>query len=169
MIRSVKFKFGRAPGIAPETVQTTPITVFVGPNNSGKSKVLQELHRYCTTGDRDLSDVIVERIEFENLSSDRSEERVRHVTLSPNPGESLRPDHVIVGKKGNRHQVKRDSLIRALQDTNAQARNFCQWYLVYNTLILDGKNRIALVNEQSAGDLQQPPHTVMFHAKWHIE
>src|SRR5581483_3513480 len=46
-----------------------------------------------------------------------------------------------------------------LRDTNAHMSQFCQWYLAYNTLILDGKSRIGLVNEQNAGDLLQPPHT----------
>lgn len=46
MIKTITLKFGRAPGIVPEAVHTTPITVFVGPNNSGKSMVLQELYRF---------------------------------------------------------------------------------------------------------------------------
>jgi len=31
------------------------------------------------------------------------------------------------------------------------------WYLAFNTLILDGKNRINLINQQAAGDLQHDP------------
>ena len=39
MISNFRLKFGRAPALPPETITTTPVTVFVGPNNSGKSKV----------------------------------------------------------------------------------------------------------------------------------
>ena len=42
---------------------------------------------------------------------------------------------------------------------DTQAHRFCQWYLTYNTLILDGKSRISLIEDQNAGDLQQPPET----------
>ena len=57
-------------------------------------------------------------------------------------------------------------LISALQAPSSNLSHFCRWYLAYNTLILDGSNRISLVNEQGAGDLQDPPHTslqVLFH------
>ncbi|MBS3967588.1 MAG: ATP-binding protein [Truepera sp.] len=50
-------------------------------------------------------------------------------------------------------------MIEAFKNTNTQANRFCQWYLQYNTLILDGQSRIGLINQQAAGDLQQPPHT----------
>jgi predicted ATPase len=50
MIKKLTLRFGRAPGLAPEDFECTPVTVFVGPNNSGKSKVLQELQRFCTSG-----------------------------------------------------------------------------------------------------------------------
>jgi hypothetical protein len=159
MIKNIVLKFGRAPGIAAESVRTTPITVFVGPNNSGKSKVLQELHRYCVTGQRNLGDVILEHIVFDQFIPEKIEERIKNVILSPSLGETIQPDHIIVGKKGNRFNVQRAALTEALRDTNAHAPQFCQWYLTYNTLILDGKNRINLVNQQSAGDLLTPPHT----------
>ena len=46
------------------------------------------------------------------------------------------------------------------------AESFCSWYLAYNTLILDGRGRIGLINEQNAGDLQQTPQT-SFQALFH--
>ena len=98
MVKELVFKFGRAPGVAPEIIKTTPVTVFVGPNNSGKSKVLQELNRYCTQGQRNMADVILERIQFEDVSPEAVDERIKNVTLKPNRGETLHQDHVIVGK-----------------------------------------------------------------------
>ncbi|MCF2147643.1 ATP-binding protein [Desmonostoc muscorum LEGE 12446] len=58
-----------------------------------------------------------------------------------------------------RNQVHRQNLLNALQNPNTQVSLFCQWYLSFNTLLLDGKSRISLIGQQSAGDLQQPPHT----------
>jgi hypothetical protein len=157
MIKSLKLKFGNAPNHPPVSVLTTPITVFVGPNNSGKSKVLAEINRFCSLGNADPSDVIVDKIEFEPFCSDIVEEKIRQVTLKPNIGEYVQPDQILVGKRGSRNQVPRPLLTNLLLNPNSQTNQFCQLYLTYNTLILDGRNRINLVNQQNGGDLQQSP------------
>lgn len=159
MIKNLRLKFGKGPGTTPETISTTPVTVFVGPNNSGKSRVLSEIHRFCTSGDRSTTDVIVDAIEFNVFTDAVAEEKISRVTLKPHGAESVLPEHVIVGKRGTRHQLNRQQLIEAFKNTNSQANRFCQWYLQYNTLILDGQSRISLINQQGAGDLQQPPHS----------
>ena len=148
MIKTLSLKFGRAPGLPTETIRTTPVTVFVGPNNSGKSKILTEIHQYCTTGQRNISNVLVEQIGFESLSRDFAEERIHHVTLRPHVTETLQLDHIIVGKRGHRQQLQRELLIQSMLHPDTQALRFCQWYLTYNTLILDGKSRISLIEDQ---------------------
>lgn len=157
MIKAIKLKFGKAPGAVAEAIHATPVTVFVGPNNSGKSKVLSEIHRYCSQGQRNTTDVILDNIEFEIFSREVAEQKIHHVTLKPHHNEALLPDHVIVGKRGSRNQLNIQNLLNSFQNANSQPAQFCQWYLQYNTLILDGQNRIGLINQQGAGDLQQPP------------
>lgn len=166
MIKNLTLKFGRLPGLPPISIATTPVTVFVGPNNSGKSKVLSEIHRFCTDGQRNTTDVILDQVEFHEFSSEKASERIEHVTLHPHASEAVHPDHIIVGKKGVRHQLPKAELLLALTNANSRLAQFCQWYLAYNTLILDGKSRINLVNQQHAGDLQNPPATsfqILFH------
>jgi ABC-type cobalamin/Fe3+-siderophores transport system ATPase subunit len=159
VIRTIALKFGRAPGAVPETFSPTSVTVFVGPNNSGKSKVIREIHRYCSSGQRDAGDVILETLEFENLSAEEATDRIHRYTLPRRPGEALNPDHVIIGKRGHRNQIPRDRLLHALQNATSDARHFCPWYLSFNTLLLDGSSRISLIGEQPAGDLQLEPHS----------
>ena len=159
MIKTLRLKFGRAPRLSAETITTTPVTVFVGPNNSGKSKVLAEIHQYCTNGQRNTANVIVEQIGFETLSRESADERIRKITLRPHMNETLQPDHVIVGKRGQRQQVPRSVLLSSMLNSDADTARFCQWYLIYNTMMLDGPSRINLINDQEAGDLQQVPHT----------
>ena len=105
MIRSLSLKFGRAPGEAPETISATPVTVFVGPNNSGKSKVLREIHHYCSSGRRDANACLLAGIEFDTSSLEQAEERLRQAGLRPRSGEALAPNHVIVGKRGARRPL----------------------------------------------------------------
>ncbi|MGH8222504.1 MAG: hypothetical protein ACREQZ_05980, partial [Woeseiaceae bacterium] len=159
LVDRIALKFGRALDAVPETFSPTSVTVFVGPNNSGKSKILREIYRYCSNGQRDAGDVILETLEFETLSLEDANDRIQRITLPRRVGETLNPDHLIVGKRGTRNQVPRDRLLHALQNANTDSRHFCPWYLAFNTLLLDGSSRINLVNEQTAGDLQHEPHS----------
>lgn len=159
MIKSIQLRFGRVPGSEPEIIATTPVTVFVGPNNSGKSKVLREIHRFCNSGQRNVSDVILQAVAFQAFKDELVDARIQRVLLPPRTGEALNPDRVIIGKKGVRNQVPKDSLKAALQNPDGHLHEFCSWYLSFNTLMLDGKSRIDLVNQQSAGDLQQEPQS----------
>ena len=159
MIKQLLLKFGRQPGQAPLSIDTTPVTVFVGPNNSGKSKILSEIHQFCSSGQKNAANVVLDHLAFEEFDLAKIKEKISHVTLQPNYNETIHPGHIIVGKKGSRHQLQPEELAAAMSNANARAHQFCSWFLAYNTLILDGKSRISLINQQGLGDLQQPPHT----------
>jgi ABC-type cobalamin/Fe3+-siderophores transport system ATPase subunit len=139
--------------------QDDAVTVFVGPNNSGKSQILREIHQYCSTGQRDAGNVIVQALDFQAFTPEGAAEQIKRVTLPQRPGESLHLEQVIVGKRGVRQQVPRDRLAEALQDPNTHSRQFCPWYLSFNTMMLDGRSRIDLVNQQPAGDLAHEPNS----------
>jgi predicted ATPase len=160
MIKTIKLKFGKAPNLPLAEVDTTPITVFVGPNNSGKSKILSEIYSYCMNGQIHAMDVILSEIEFDSFTPDLAKERMNKITLQPSPNDGfIQNNHIIVGKGGQRQQINELALLNTLSNTNSQTDIFCQWYLRFHTLILNGRNRIDLINQQSGGDLQQPPHT----------
>ena len=159
MIQNIRLKFGRAPGLEHTQIDCTAVTVFVGPNNSGKSQVLREIHRLCTQGTKNVNDLIIEHITFNEFAIEKAEQTVSKIKLAPRRNETLQPEHILVGKRGARIQVPRQNLLTALQQPNDRLNWFCQWYLNYNTIILDGKNRINLINDQNAGDLQSSPQT----------
>lgn len=160
MINKIKLKFGRANGVEPVSIEAMPITVFVGPNNSGKSKILTEIQKeFCTSGNQNTNNVIIDSIELSPIGEEILDQKIEAVTLKPNQGEALYPDHIFVGKGFTRQQVPLTPLKQALKTPNAQPTHTCQWFLAYNTLILNGSNRINLVNQQAAGDLQSPAHT----------
>ncbi len=159
MISNLRLKFGRTMASAPQDIAVTPVTVFVGPNNSGKSKVLSEIQQYCSSGQKDATAVILDDVTFTGVAAGSTDEVIRHISLNPNPGEALPVDHILVGGRGERRQVRSDGLRQVLQQPTANLHGFCQWYLRYSTLMLDGRNRINLVNQQPAGDLQQQPQS----------
>lgn len=159
MISSFRLKFGRTPGAEPEQITATPVTVFVGPNNSGKSKVLTELRHVCDTGQRDASAVILNELQFQGFDSAGAQQAINRVSLRPRSNEALNVDHVLVGGHGERRQVPIGQMTDVLQNPASHINAFCQWFLKYKTLILDGRSRITLVDPQAAGDLQQEPQT----------
>ncbi|MCR9509373.1 AAA family ATPase [Vibrio parahaemolyticus] len=156
MIKNIKLKFGRADGLQQESIEAMPITVFVGPNNSGKSKILSEIQQFCANGSKNVNNVIIENIELEGIPEDSITEKIENVTLKPNPGEAQHPNHIFVGKRGQRLHVQEQQFRNALVNPNDQPMHTCSWYLSYNTLILNGNNRINLIQQQQAGNLQQP-------------
>lgn len=140
-------------------VATTPVTVFVGPNNSGKSKVLAEIEQYCRNGQKDASAVILHDLTFTGLPEEKALQAIEHIRQAPNPGESVHVDHVFVGSRHGRQQVPFRDLTQFIQNPNSNLHAFCQWFFRHSTLILDGRSRINLVNQQGAGDLQQAPQS----------
>lgn len=95
MISELHLKFGSNPG-SPLSVNLTPITVFVGPNNSGKSRILTEIEQYCTTGPQ-ANALILDRMEFVPHSSDASRQAIKALEVLPGEGETLQADAVMVG------------------------------------------------------------------------
>lgn len=145
------------PGVPSDSVPATPVTVFVGPNNSGKSKVLQEISKYCRTGTKDTTDVLLEALWFTGLDHSAAEAAITHLTVPRQPGETLNVDQVLIGSRQNRHQVPYGSLLSVIQDPASNTNAFCGWFLSLQTTMLDGRSRIEMVREQKAGDLRLAP------------
>jgi ABC-type enterochelin transport system ATPase subunit len=94
MISNIRLKFGRIPGAAGEQITATPVTVFVGPNNSGKSKVLTEIEQFCRNGNKDANALILDDLTFEGLTGEKVMQAIDHLKQPPNQGEALPVDHL---------------------------------------------------------------------------
>ncbi|MGC9237488.1 MAG: hypothetical protein ACP5GF_11405 [Thiomonas sp.] len=157
MITSLQLKFGRVPGAPGEQIAVTPVTVFVGPNNSGKSRLLQEIERYCRNGNKDANALLLADLQFSGMDLANATSTVDRLRQLPNPGELQNVDHIIIGSRYGRFHVPISSFTQVVQSPSINTSWFCSWYLTHFTLILDGKSRINLVNQQGAGDLQRSP------------
>jgi ABC-type polar amino acid transport system ATPase subunit len=155
MIQSVTLRFGRSPGAPSTKIDTTPVTVFVGPNNSGKSLILREIEHYCRSGQKDATAQILADITFAGLDAARASDAINRLRQPPHPGESQQLEHIFVGSRYGRDQVPLGNLTQFIQSPQSNIQAYCQWFLRHNTLMLDGASRISLVNEQEAGDLQR--------------
>ena len=157
MISSFKLKFGRSPGEPCERIDVSAVTVFVGPNNSGKSLILREIERFCRSGQHQAYDLLLEELNFSGLDSINASKSIDRIRQSPVPGEPQSIGHIYIGSKYGRQQVHHDQLMEYIQTPSTNIYQFCTWYLTHRTLMLDGSSRIGLINQQHSGDLQLPP------------
>jgi predicted ATP-dependent endonuclease of OLD family len=63
LIEELRFKFGASPSVGPLKLNSPTCTVFVGPNNSGKSLVLREIVQGCSDG-RNSTNFVLDDIRF---------------------------------------------------------------------------------------------------------
>lgn len=168
MIKKINLKFGAAEGLPPLSLDVTPITVFVGPNNSGKSRVLIEIENYCRRTMGQPNDLVLGQLELDPYTKEEIEIEISKIEQTPNLGENLNAGNVILGKlnaQNNsmfRSQVDKQGLINEAQNPNARQGHFSTFLNIY-TVRLDGTNRLNLLNEQPAGDLQTTPANHLAH------
>jgi predicted ATPase len=157
MIASFTLKSGRTPAGLPATINATPITVFVGPNNSGKSRILQEISNYCQNGMKNLAFLVLDELEFTSSNTEQIQDMIRRIQQPPGPNEIHHPGAIFIGGRHGREQINLEMLTRCMQNPNEDSYNFCSRFLKYVTIYLDGRSRINLLNQQVLGDLQRPP------------
>jgi ABC-type cobalamin/Fe3+-siderophores transport system ATPase subunit len=168
MIDNIKFKFGNTVGQQELEIEVTPITVFVGPNNSGKSRVLIEIERYCRRISGQSNDLIIDKIIFTPYTEDEIKKEIAEIEQIPFIDERVGEGQVIIGKVGaqsnqaQRVQVFRTGLIDEAQYPVRSSGYYATFLDIY-TLRLDGTNRLNLLHPQSAGDLQKTPSNHLAH------
>ena len=166
MISEMLLKFGNAPGAIPTPIPVPAVTVFVGPNNSGKSKVLAEIELFCLNGQSNVTNKLLQSLIFQAVTPTEAIREVAKLKVNPNAGEQVQPNEVIISSRRNRHRHDYNSLITSIQNPAGNISVFTSWFLSHLTLKLDGPGRVGLVNQQGAGDLQDPPQTtlsMLFH------
>ncbi|WP_455209281.1 AAA family ATPase [Kaarinaea lacus] len=156
MIKTLDLKIGKSSRTPLDNIKTTSVNLFIGPSNSGKSTLLAEIKRYCTTGSFSDDDLLLNTIEFAAVDNKSAVEKVARITLPPSEGESVPVDHIIVGDEKNRIQVAQSTLLTVLQNPNTNSEYFCDWFLKFQTLVIDAKTRIELTEAQHVGNLDRP-------------
>ncbi|MCT4236445.1 ATP-binding protein [Elizabethkingia anophelis] len=163
MIDKIQLKFGMNL-IDKLSVSVTPITVFVGPNNSGKSKILREIEAYCRETNGHPSNLILDKVLFSALDWNDLEKELNQLEVDVDPSETIYGDNIMISKislqnnMGVRMQLSPSDIKREAENPNIQPTTYYKKYLNLFTLRLDGTNRLNLLNEQSAGDLLRVPN-----------
>ncbi len=150
---------GSTPHQASRDVDLSSVTVFVGPNNSGKSRALQEIENWIRSS-QPSKGLVVKAIEFDAWTKEAIEKELNALVVDPTLQESVQPDHVLISKlnpQNNstvRTQIHKPILLQEAQNPNSNRTRYAMFLSLF-TLKLDGTNRLALANPQKAGDLQK--------------
>ncbi|HEX6751559.1 MAG TPA: AAA family ATPase [Longimicrobium sp.] len=175
MLKTVNLRFGAdedEPGLS---FEPGPMTVFVGPNNSGKSLALRELESFVESGGEDQGHIV------EGVEPDLPPpEVVREMVLSrqvrdgrdppagctrvvrlKSPGEFSRRRAEDPAEPLEEQVIDLGAVTRALQDvdhlTDEEFALLCRDVLTLFLIRLDGQTRLALTQPRPAGDPEDHP------------
>ncbi|PPZ65063.1 ATPase, partial [Neisseria gonorrhoeae] len=111
MLQSIKFKFGSAKDSeALEVIVRPSITIFVGPNNSGKSQALRELNNFFLNGSNPAG-LVIDEVTFAPFTEVQAREELDRVSTAPVAGETLSQDYLYIETINGRSQVSPKAFI----------------------------------------------------------
>lgn len=151
-VEKLELKFGKSAGSPAEIINLSPITVFVGPNNSGKSVVLNEIQNYCSGGHQNAPNYkVLKSLGIPAFVAEEADALIEKYQIDD---KTMQPGVIRFGRyPQNATQLQKNHLRIALINEH-QSQQRCQFYLQHFTLTLSGTNRISLVNQQPMGDMR---------------
>lgn len=142
---------------------TTGITVFVGPNNSGKSLVLREIESSLSHNAGGLQILRDYEISWPNLDTLKTS-LAKFEHLKP---QGIADGNMVIGRinpTGSLETVTiAEQTFYQVAGQQTQKQWWAQHYLRWGILRLDGRSRFNLTNDQPAGDLLAAPVNVLTH------
>jgi AAA domain, putative AbiEii toxin, Type IV TA system len=144
---------------------TKGITVFVGPNNSGKSLVLREVEQAFLTHPFPSGLHVLRDYEIAWPTLEDVEKSIKK--FGPLQRAELGEDVMVVGRISPAGGMESTHINKSTVMTMATNKNDKHWwatqFLRWGVLRLDGRSRFGLTVDQSGGDLLSPPQNVLAH------
>jgi hypothetical protein len=158
MFTSITLKFGSSQEQPPLTFEPGPMTVFVGPNNSGKSQMLRDVDAFLqskfspgTKFSRLIEDIhpkLLSEDDIRQLFSDESKVDWSDLSLPHEP-----KFRQYIPATGRRAVISHGYVSEIMQNRNFH--EICKLISFY-TISLDGKTRLELTEPAPTEDLQKP-------------
>jgi predicted ATPase len=164
LVSKITLKFGARPEQAPLELTPTGITLFVGPNNSGKSLVLREIEKFCATNSSE-GNHILQSVDFSLPDAESLRRDISASKSAPNQGESVAEGHILVQRINTYPGLRQREIIPLFNvqqwlDTN-DLHALCRYYISLLTVRLDGATRTTLLNPNNRTDLLEPPTNLL--------
>jgi len=165
MLNRIVLKFGPVPGASPLTFDPLSMTVFVGPNNSGKSLILREIYGQIALRNesQDPPEKIIDSLDVRFPPSSMAKILVASVSKSY-PADKPPDGCYWAAWENSRTAVDKSEMTinlvkgrieqeRGLPVPSATNKKVLTQLVSQLTLKLDGKTRLTLTEEQPLGDL----------------
>jgi ABC-type cobalamin/Fe3+-siderophores transport system ATPase subunit len=178
VLSDLRLQFGASSDDPPLVLRPGAMTVFVGPNNAGKSLALREIERYIEDGGRtegriissiepelpppaDARAMLLSRQVAEAESTNVRAGWVRVSRLKP-VGEHSHARVTDLDHVPDEQLVDAESIVRLMgrdpeQLSQPEREMLFRDFFSLFTIRLDGRTRLALTQPRPAGDLQQQP------------
>lgn len=157
MLTALRLKSSSSPGRPPLAIPLQPsVTIFVGPNNAGKSLLLREIKGFCEAGSMGPHTSILDRLDCAAVDRATAETDFNKLLRKAEPGENINQDHVPAMLLGQRTQMHPPHYFNARLNPDSNLNHFARFYLGPLTLSLDGSSRMNLLNQAARGDLKYP-------------
>src|ERR1700731_2178539 len=154
MFESIALKFTEVGRVS---LPTQGVTIFVGPNNAGKSLVLRELEADVTSHPSVETKILDG---YEIIWPDEQRIAADMVNLKKRRPDNISPDHVYVGRFRLDGRLEGGAIPQQALIEKAKGHSDKRWvvsqYLRYFMIRLDGRSRFDLTNDQNKGDLLAP-------------
>lgn len=160
MINKIQLQFGPKGRVEKFEIEPGAVTIFVGPNNSGKSMILREIETYCQNGE--IGNLkILGGIEFALPTDADLIQQIESMKIPYKDNEHPPPGYIMYGRFNStrgfiKQSVDPNDLVN-WKSNAATLQHFIQRYVTMYVTRLGGKERFELVKNRENGDLKSHP------------
>jgi predicted ATPase len=162
MINRIDLNFGSKGKVEPLSFDPGSVTIFVGPNNSGKSLLLREIEGYCKQG-LSANNIILKDLDFDFSDDSKITDIIERHKIEFRLNERQEPGQVKYGKmnsaKGFMQQVVNPEALLQWKNNKSSFQNFCSHFINLFSARFSGKERFQLVGDAQSGDLKSTPNS----------
>jgi predicted ATPase len=160
MLKKAKIKFGKPSNLKELEFDIGSVTIFVGPNNSGKSLILREIEQYAKNG-KQASHKILDSLEFTFPSDEELDRQIDLMKVPVQENENLREGHVKFGRFNStagfrQHNVEYNGF-KNWKNHPQNHMHFLSHYVSMFVSRFGGKERFQLIQNRSVSNLKNPP------------
>lgn len=155
MLSHLRLKSSSSPGQPGLDLPLEPsITIFVGPNNSGKSQLLREILGFCTTGSS--QSLILDRLTFVAVDQATAAMDLERIKRPLAPHEVVSQQVVAIRRGGHDTTIHESHYFMGRTAPNTHPNFFAQHHLSALTVSLDAEARTRLLQPAGFGNLKNP-------------
>ena len=161
MIEKIILEFG--PKGKNKKLELNPgsVTIFVGPNNSGKSLLLKEIEAFCNNGRQTSNLKILHNIIFQSLSNEELKQDIKSMEIPLEQHDTIPNDCIKYGRfnatKGFRQSAVNLQFLCAWKNSSQDQQHFISHYVSMYVSRFGGKERFNLVKPVPFFNLKSHP------------